>query len=131
VRLLPAILLVAVVAQTASAAERPPEPSPLAGEGRDERSESGVRGMPTDLECKGCRATVRLRRQDVERIAAEYLRDHPGALAAEAVYQERLARCRTCADLEYSTTCRHCGCLVDVRARLTDKRCPRPGHPAW
>jgi len=84
-----------------------------------------------DLECEGCRATVRLRRRDVDRIIREYLRDHPGTLAAEAVYQERLASCRACADLEYGTTCRHCGCLVELRARLADKRCPRPGRPAW
>jgi hypothetical protein len=82
-------------------------------------------------ECKGCRATVRLRRGDVERIIGEYLREHSGTLVDEGLYQRRLASCRACADLEYGTTCRHCGCLVELRARLADKQCPRPGSRAW
>jgi formylglycine-generating enzyme required for sulfatase activity len=44
-RLLPAILLLALGAHAAE----PPAPSPLAGEGRDERSESGVRGRAWPL----------------------------------------------------------------------------------
>jgi hypothetical protein len=81
--------------------------------------------------CKGCRATVRLKPGEVERILAEYLRDHPEKLAGESLWQSRLTHCRGCADLEYGTTCRHCGCLVDVRARLAAKACPRPRQPAW
>ncbi|OGV73158.1 MAG: hypothetical protein A3K19_15065 [Lentisphaerae bacterium RIFOXYB12_FULL_65_16] len=82
--------------------------------------------------CKGCTASVRLRDADVERIVAEYVAAHPAAaLAAVTVWRARLQVCRACADLQYGTTCRHCGCLVAVRVRLTASACPRPGTPAW
>lgn len=84
-----------------------------------------------ELLCKGCRASVRLKPGEVDRIVAEYLLEHPGSLADETLYRSRLANCRACEDLQYGTTCRHCGCLVEVRARLLDKICPRPGRPAW
>jgi hypothetical protein len=87
--------------------------------------------MATVTECKGCRATVRLRPDEVERIVGEYLREHGGARADEGLYRERLAACRACADLDYGTTCRHCGCLVELRARLAGNHCPRPGAAAW
>ena len=89
-----------------------------------------AREMPAP--CKGCSASVRLRREDVDRIVADYLRDHPDeALVADAVYEDRLACCRACRDLEYGTTCRHCGCIIQLMARLSNKRCPRPGNAAW
>ncbi|MCX7049521.1 MAG: DUF6171 family protein [Candidatus Sumerlaeota bacterium] len=83
-------------------------------------------------QCKGCSASVRLRREDVDRIVSDYLRNHPDeALVADTVYDERLSHCRVCSDLEYGTTCRHCGCIVQLMARLANKRCPRPAVPAW
>lgn len=80
--------------------------------------------------CKGCSASVRLSPGEVERILAEYLRSSPGVLADEAEAQRRLGMCRECPDLRYGTTCRHCGCLVEVRVRLAEKRCAAPA-PRW
>lgn len=85
----------------------------------------------TEPLCKGCRASVRLKTGEVERILAEYLRSHPQPLADATLWQQRLARCRSCPDLDYGTTCRHCGCLVEVRVRLADRTCPRIGKLAW
>ena len=75
-------------------------------------------------ECRGCSASVRLAPGEVERILAGYLADHPAALVDEATYARRLSLCNTCPDLQYGTTCRHCGCLVAVRAKLAEKTCP-------
>ncbi len=80
--------------------------------------------------CKGCGASVRLVPGEVERILAQYLATHPGPLADEQTYIRRLGVCRSCPDLTYGTTCRHCGCLVEVRAKLADKPCPAP-NPRW
>jgi hypothetical protein len=74
--------------------------------------------------CKGCSASVRLAPGEVERLLAEYLAKRPGALVDDATYDRRLGCCLTCPDLRYGTTCRQCGCLVAVRARLADKACP-------
>ena len=85
----------------------------------------------SDGNCKGCGATVRLSDEQVDRILADYLRDHPSEVVDDAAYQERLAICGECGDLEYGTTCRHCGCLVPVLAKLVAKHCPCPGDRAW
>lgn len=76
--------------------------------------------------CKGCSATVRLAPGEVERILSAYLRENPGPLVADAEYARRLEVCDTCPDLQYGTTCRHCGCLVAVRGKLAEKGCPGP-----
>jgi len=81
--------------------------------------------------CKGCRATVRLKAGEAERILAEYLRAHPEPVATPAERARRLELCASCPALEYGTTCAHCGCLVAVRASLADHHCPQPGQPRW
>ncbi len=77
--------------------------------------------------CAGCERSVALRvaPREVERIVADYLRAHPEVhLADAATRTRRLALCEECPDLLFGTTCRHCGCFVDVRARLAEKACP-------
>jgi hypothetical protein len=82
--------------------------------------------------CRGCSASVRLAPGEVQRILDSYLVAHPTALLVdEPTYARRLAVCRSCPDLQYGgTTCRHCGCLVAVRAKLADKQCPAV-PPRW
>lgn len=80
--------------------------------------------------CRGCSASVRLAVGEVERILAAVLAAHPAPLADEKAAAARLSICRACADLQYGTTCRHCGCLVEVRTRLSASACPAP-LPRW
>ena len=84
---------------------------------------------PTD-NCRGCTATVRLAPGEVARILASYLKDHPSDVVDETAYNQRLSICASCPDLQYRTTCRHCGCLVAVRAMLANKSCPAI-QPRW
>ena len=84
-----------------------------------------------ESECKGCGASVRLKAGEIERILADYLRENPSPLVSDEVYDDRLKRCRACDRLQYETTCSHCGCLVQVMARLANRHCPAPGAPAW
>ena len=85
-------------------------------------------------DCKGCeRSTlVNVPEREVERLLAVYLAAHPHErVADDRTYADRLAICRSCPDVQFSgTTCRHCGCLVAVRAKLADKACPAP-TPRW
>lgn len=67
---------------------------------------------------------MRLAPGEVDRILADYLKDHPSDLVDESTYNRRLSICAACPDLQYRTTCRHCGCLVAVRAKLASKPCP-------
>lgn len=79
-------------------------------------------------DCKGCERSVSVRvpESEVERLLAAHLRANPlQSRADDEVYGQRVAICRACPDLKYAgTTCRHCGCLVAVRARVKEKSCP-------
>jgi hypothetical protein len=81
-------------------------------------------------DCPGCGASVGLSPGEVERIITDYFRGRPQSMVDDPTYNWRLSKCRSCRDLQYGTTCRHCGCLVAVRAKLTDKACPAP-MPKW
>jgi hypothetical protein len=81
-------------------------------------------------DCKGCSATVRLAPGELDRLLAEFFATTPATRADEPLAERRLAACGACPDLRYGTTCRHCGCLVAVRARIADKPCPAP-TPRW
>ena len=81
--------------------------------------------------CKGCSASVRLKQSEVDRILADYLRENEAPLVSDVTYAGRLRVCRECSKLQYGTTCSHCGCLVQVMAKLRDKHCPSPQAPAW
>jgi hypothetical protein len=85
-------------------------------------------GVPAD--CPGCGISVRLSPGELERVVAEYFRDRMPELAGDEEAERRLALCAACSDLRYGSTCRHCGCLVEVRARLAEYGCPAP-LPRW
>lgn len=75
-------------------------------------------------ECKACRISVRISDAEVRRIISEYFAGQSIELASDAETARRLELCADCPDLQYGTTCRHCGCLVAVRARIATKTCP-------
>ncbi|HSH92666.1 MAG TPA: DUF6171 family protein [Roseimicrobium sp.] len=87
-----------------------------------------------ETDCKGCErsAAARLAPGEVQRLLAQYLASHPAERVVEqSTYEARLATCAACPDLTFAgTTCRHCGCLVAVRAKLADKCCPA-SRPRW
>lgn len=81
-------------------------------------------------DCPGCGLSVRLGAGEIERLVAEYFRGSPPELAGDEEAEGRLALCGACPDLKYGSTCRWCGCLVEVRARLAGYACPAP-IPRW
>ncbi len=83
-----------------------------------------------DPGCPSCGLSVRLAPGEVERIMAEYFRGRRPELAPEGEAGRRIAICASCPDLLYGSTCRHCGCLVEIRARLAAQDCPAP-EPKW
>lgn len=88
----------------------------------------------TEPQCKGCErsSAANVPEHEVQRLLAAYLVSHPAArVVDDATYAARLTICRTCPDIRFGgTTCRHCGCLVAVRAKLAEKACPAT-HPRW
>ena len=82
-------------------------------------------------QCRGCQRVVIFAPGEVDRLVGDFFRDEPNlAVADDAIYESRLQHCDQCEDLYYGTTCKYCGCLVRVRAKLATKSCPAP-QPKW
>ncbi|MGM0855221.1 MAG: DUF6171 family protein [Bacillota bacterium] len=52
-------------------------------------------------------------------------------LVSDSVYENRLTECASCPSLHEKTTCMHCGCFVQFRAKLSYKHCPHPEGSRW
>lgn len=87
--------------------------------------------MAATRECRGCLTSVRLNHEAIQRVLDRCKADTPELLLDEAGVQARMELCRKCPELDYGTTCRHCGCLVLIRTSRRDKHCPAPGAPRW
>lgn len=52
-------------------------------------------------------------------------------LVSKECYDKRIGICHTCEKFEYGSTCGLCGCVMQVRARLADGKCPYPKQKKW
>lgn len=85
--------------------------------------------MPAEANCKGCMDELDAE-AEVERLWKR-MKLREGEAVPDAVYHKRIEACTACEALEGGATCRHCGCLVRYKARLTDAECPYPYSPKW
>lgn len=81
--------------------------------------------------CRGCSASVLVAPEDIKKMIEEIVDSGNFDLVAEDVYGVRLQRCSGCEFLQYGTTCMQCGCIVQIRALLTEKDCPHPQNTKW
>ncbi|WP_306432983.1 DUF6171 family protein [Paenibacillus sp. J23TS9] len=79
--------------------------------------------------CKGCMESVQISSEKLERLVEIATRGRESVPDEE--YARRMEQCQQCPGLQYGTTCRYCGCLIAVRARLQDSVCPFPLVPKW
>ncbi|WP_091002034.1 DUF6171 family protein [Paenibacillus sp. OK003] len=81
--------------------------------------------------CKGCndQYDVKISEAKMARLVELASRSRP--VVDDAEYERRLSTCYNCPGLQYGTTCRYCGCLVQVRAKLVESTCPFPYEPRW
>lgn len=77
-------------------------------------------------DCKGCRASVKATAEQIRRLVSRIKPEH---CAPDELYARRLEACRSCESFAYGTTCMHCGCFVEVRAKFNERHCPHP-NPA-
>ncbi|GIQ67908.1 hypothetical protein DUZ99_04865 [Xylanibacillus composti] len=79
--------------------------------------------------CKGCERDIRVSEEQIQRMLDKM------AVGFDCVddeqYKARLEACSHCPDLIESHTCRFCGCIVKVRAKLAARTCPHPGGSMW
>ncbi|WJH26963.1 DUF6171 family protein [Paenibacillus sp. CC-CFT742] len=86
---------------------------------------------PKQESCKGCsdQHAVNISDSKMARLVEIASRSRP--VVQDEEYERRLSCCADCPGLQYGTTCRYCGCLVQVRAKLAESTCPFPYESRW
>ena len=82
-------------------------------------------------DCKGCSSSVRMTEDEIHNLIEATLKTENIQHVAEDIYIQRLGICNKCSALDYGTTCRYCGCLVQVKAWLLSAKCPYPYDAKW
>lgn len=82
-------------------------------------------------ECKGCITNVHLSKEEVEKLFGDMIKVRNIKTVSEDVYTERLSICNNCSALEYGTTCKYCGCLIRIKTKIQNTKCPYPFDPKW
>lgn len=82
-------------------------------------------------QCKGCLETVHLSEEETKQVFGDVLRVKGVKLSTTETYRQRLETCYECSALQYDTTCKYCGCIVQVKAKLLNSKCPYPYNPKW
>ena len=75
--------------------------------------------------CKRCGMKTVLSENDIQKMIDEVTSMKGIRLADEDTYKARFDTCMECESLMYGSTCAHCGCVMQVRARLSDGKCPK------
>lgn len=79
---------------------------------------------PNERICKRCASKPSLTDEDIEKMVAQVTSMKGIRLVGGDEFEKRMAVCRKCEKFEYGSTCTMCGCVMQVRARLADGRCP-------
>ena len=87
--------------------------------------------MPNNSACEACAVSVHLTEQEIEEMFGKAVRVKSVKTVSEEEYSRRMALCKSCDCLLYNTTCRHCGCIIQVKAKLASAKCPFPYNPKW
>lgn len=80
--------------------------------------------------CPACPGSVRLTSWDMDNMIAEALKSGIKPVD-DHTYQSRLNVCSNCESLVYETTCMKCGCIVQIRALDSARKCPHPNGDRW
>ncbi len=63
--------------------------------------------------------------EDIRKMTDEVTSMKGVRLAREEIYASRMKVCAECEKFLYGSTCGVCGCVMQVRARLADGKCPK------
>ena len=88
--------------------------------------------MDNSKECKGCSASVRHSFEEINLKMHDFIGTiESDQRVTDELYNKRLAECDSCAGLYYESTCRYCGCFVQMRALRINTGCPHPAGSRW
>lgn len=82
------------------------------------------------MTCKGCLGSVVVSSEEVTQLVIEQLQFEED-IVEDSQYEKRLEACKSCPSFAHDTTCIHCGCFVQFRAKLAYKKCPFPDGARW
>lgn len=69
------------------------------------------------MSCKGCPEPVMKSEEKIQELVDEQLQ-YETDIVDNDTYNERMTACENCPSLMYNSTCGHCGCFVQFRAKL-------------
>jgi hypothetical protein len=75
--------------------------------------------------CKRCGLKTVLSETDIQKMVDEITGMKGIRLVSEEIYGSRFEICKECDRFVYGSTCSVCGCVMQVRARLADGKCPQ------
>lgn len=81
--------------------------------------------------CKRCGVKTKLPQEEIDKMVSRITSMKGVRLVDDETYNFRINKCFECEKFEYGSTCMLCGCVMQVRARLMDGRCPYPGKTKW
>jgi len=81
--------------------------------------------------CKRCGLKTVISGEEIEKMVSEITKMKGIRLVDEETYNKRFEVCKGCEKFEYGSTCALCGCVMQVRARLKDGKCPYPKKKKW
>ncbi len=81
--------------------------------------------------CKRCGLKTFISQEDIDKMVEDIKKMKGVRLADDELFNKRFAICMECEKFEYGSTCSLCGCVMQVRARLKDGKCPYPKNKKW
>ena len=81
--------------------------------------------------CRKCPGKSEISAEMIEKMVDEVRNMRGVRLVSEEEYARRFKICKKCEKLEDGATCMLCGCVMQVRARLSDGKCPYPKGGRW
>lgn len=87
--------------------------------------------MSLSNKCESCSVSVHLSEQEIDSLFKKIADADNTKIVNEDEYDRRINICMGCESLMYNTTCRHCGCIIQIKAMLEHAVCPYPYQPKW
>ncbi|NLE23847.1 MAG: hypothetical protein GX625_00665 [Clostridiaceae bacterium] len=87
--------------------------------------------MSHSSKCEACSVSVHLSQEEIDTLFGKTMKVKNIKTVNEDEYKKRIDICMSCESLLYDTTCRYCGCIVQIKAKLQNSTCPYPYEPKW
>jgi hypothetical protein len=81
--------------------------------------------------CKGCNSSVHISKEEIEKVFGKKINLKGIKLTTQNEYEYRINICKQCEAYIYNSTCKYCGCLMEIKAKFKASKCIFPYNPKW